>query len=143
MSYQTLEALKERKLDLWLDKGIITKEQYKDLICHCVTYGFWSALGYATKLKYKNNPKIQPKYIYKWVKLNKKDVLLNDYITTGAWSKKRCKRRRVWYNCYYYKDNSYVRERLEKENLGWEIFFHKQNRFLVGLRKRLLTCSVP
>ena len=70
MGWQTLEALKERKLNSWLSKGIITKAQYKDICYHCNEYGFWEAMGYATKLKHKNKHSIM-RYEYKWIYLKK------------------------------------------------------------------------
>jgi hypothetical protein len=137
MGYQTLEALKERKLDSWLKKGIITKKQYKDIIYYCVEYGFWEALGYATRLKYKNNKNLQKKYIYKWIEVSKKECLLNDYVTKGAWSGKRTKRRRVWRNIYYLLDGTSRIDLIKKQYPDWEIFFMKHKVYRVGLRKEI------
>jgi hypothetical protein len=135
MSYRTLEALKERKLDNWLKKGIITKQQYKDICYYCGEYGFWEALGYATYLKYKNNPQLKKKYEYKWLNIPKKEYKFNDYVTFGAFSSRKCKRHRIWYNGFFCKDGTYMQDKIKKDYPNWEIFYLKQDKFRIGLRR--------
>lgn len=137
MSYQTLEALKERKLNHWLKNGVITKTQYKDICYHCATYGFWEALGYATYLKYKNNPQLKKKYEYKWIVIDKHNCKLNDYVTWGSFSDRKCKRHRIWYNGFYFKDGICMKDKIKKEYPDWEIFYLKQNKFKIGLRREI------
>lgn len=134
MGWQTLEYLKSRKIDNWLKKGVITKQQYKDIVYHYVEYGFWAALGYATYLKYKNIPKLKKKYEYKWLNIPKKECLLHNYITTGRILSNK-KRRRIWYNVFFCKDGTERIPKICSEFPGWEIFYIKHNVFRVGLRR--------
>jgi len=142
MGYQTLEALKERKLNNWLKKGVITKQQYKDIVYHCCQYGFWEALGYATYLKYKNNPALQKRYEYKWILIPKKDCLLRSCITSGKRFSNK-KRYRIWRNIFFTTTGESRLELIKKQYPDWEVFFVKQNNYRIGLRReisnRLLT----
>lgn len=138
MGYQTLEALKTRKLNSWLNKEIITKDQYKSIIYYCIEYGFWEALGYATRLKYRNNPSLKSKYIYKWITIPKKKCLLMENKTSGAWSIKKRKRIRKWRNIFYTVDGKRRNELIKEKYPDWEIFHMKHGCYRIGLRK---TCK--
>lgn len=137
MSWQTLESLKERKLDNWLKKGIITEQQYKDITIKCVEYGFWAALGYATRLKYKFHPELQKKYEYKWIRVPKKECLLMQYTTSGKWSKKHRKRFRSWRNIFFFSNGNHRTELIKDKYPDWDIFFIKHGNYNIGLRKEI------
>ena len=140
MGWQTLEALKERKLNSWLAKGVITKQQYKDIIYICIEYGFWEALGYATRIKLKK------KYEYKWINIPKKECKLNDYITLGKVFSNQ-KRRRIWRNIFFFPNGEDRIPSIHKQYPHWEIFYAKHGKYKIGLRReisnRLPKCSVP
>lgn len=137
MGYQTLEALRERKLDNWLKRGIITKRQYKDIIYYCVEYGFWDALGYATRLKYKNNPYLKKKYEYKWLRIPKKECFLMEYKTTGSLSKKHRKRIRKWRNIFLTLSGENRQDKIKQQYPDWEIFFMRHRKYNIGLRRKI------
>jgi hypothetical protein len=137
MSWQTLESLKERKLLPWLRKKVITKEQYLKICSMCDDKGFFEALGYATRCKYKTHPELKKKYEYKWINVRKKDCQLNDYITKGSFSGKRQKRRRIWRNVFFFTDGSDRYNKIREENPDWQIFFMQHNSYRIGLRREL------
>lgn len=137
MGDQTCGALRQRKINSWLEKGIITKQQHKDIVSKCYEFGFWDALGYATRLKYKTKP-ANKKYEYKWVKFSKKDCYLTKYITHGAFSGKHQKRYRSWRNPYYLPDGKTERmDELKKQYPKYDIFFLKHGSYVAGLRREV------
>lgn len=137
MSWQTIEALQERKLNPWLRKNLITAEQYEMICNHCHDFGFYSALGYATRIKYQNNP-TNKKYQYKFIRIAKKECKLFDYITKGGMSDRNCKRRRVWRNIYFTLDNRERLSILKDKYPDWDIYMIDHNKYIIGLRKLVI-----
>lgn len=142
MSYQTLEALKERKIDSWLKKRIITQKQYIDIINLFLKRGFWEAIGYATRLKYRQNPSLKKKYEYKWIDFPKKECLLKKYVTTGFFSNNKRKRYRIWRNTYFFPDGKNRVNFYREKYPDWEVFFVKHGVYRIGLR-RVVSDKLP
>jgi len=136
MGWQTLEALKERKLVSWLRKGTITKEQFFKICSMCEDKGFWEALGYATKCKYKTHPELKKRYEYKWINIPKKECKLFDYVTTGRGLSNQ-KRHRMWRNIFFKLDDSDRLTEVRRLYPNWEVFFMKHNHYRIGLRKEI------
>ena len=135
MSYQTTEALIDRKLKPWLKRGVINHNQFATIIIHCERYGFWSALGYATRLRYKNKPSGK-RYEYKWIRLAKDDCKLFEYTTSGRMMSSK-KRFRSWRNIYFDTNGESKVEQIRKEYPDWEIFHMKHGCYNIGLRREV------
>ena len=107
-------------------KGLITRQQYDAINKYCLEYGFWAALGYATRLKYRNHPELKKKYEYRSEVILPSNQRLLDYVTKGAWSDKGRKRRRVARNIYEKPNGSYAEFNRfrwgNKSPEGWSVF---------------------
>jgi len=159
MGYQTAEALVERKLRPWRSAGLITPEQFNVLVAYCVEYGFWEALGRSTKLKHRNMRSSvsrsnlpaegnshrrtrnanqgRPRFDYLTVFIPKRDLQRVDYVTSGGWSARHRKRRRVWVNGNFMKDGSPVSDYFQNKYPKWTLFKSKPSQGIYCLRREL------
>lgn len=161
MGRQTVDSLIERKLRPWLKKGLITKPQFSDLVAYCVEYGFWEALGRATKTKYQNLalvnstqpfavesqsshifPKSYPaqggsRFEFLTVFISKRELQHVDYVTNGSWSSRRQKRHRVWTNGYFFADGTSVPEELKRKYPFHELVRVNRTQGVYTLRRAL------
>jgi len=144
MGHQTTESLIERKLRPWLNRGLITKPQFVDLVAYSVKQGFWEALGRTTKTKYANlrnsnlvnrtaveghvptSPEFNPArrsspFEFLTVFISKRELLQMDYVSQGIWSDRNQKRHRVWTNGNYLADGTPVLKHLQERYPGWTV----------------------
>ena len=126
MWLQTTEALIERKIWPWLDKWIITQEQFKDIVYRSYEFWFWEALWYATRLKHKNE---WQKFEYTRITYDKNKVPLDTYKT-------KANKIRKWKNQYhpFYHENEYP-ELVKLKSEGWKI--HKYELWTVLLKREI------